>query len=69
MKAMEDTRRLEGHDLSGRLFHTLLTDAKFTGAYYTSVPAATLSVPVGISQLAIRRGLERPRIPLIPERG
>ncbi len=42
VKAMEDTRRLEGHDLSGRLFHTLSTDAKFTGAYYTSVPAATL---------------------------
>ena len=42
IKAMEDTRLLEGHDLSGRLFHTLLTDAKFTGAYYTSVPAATL---------------------------
>ena len=42
VKAMEDTRPLEGHDLSGRLFHTLLTDAKFTGAYYTSVPAATL---------------------------
>ncbi len=42
VKAMEDTRRLEGHDLSGRLFHTLLTDAKYTGAYYTSVPAATL---------------------------
>ena len=33
---------LEGHDLSGRLFHTLLTEAKFTGAYYTSVPAATM---------------------------
>ena len=42
VRAMEDTRHLEGHDLSGRLFHTLLTDAKFTGAYYTSVPAATL---------------------------
>ena len=42
VKAVEDTRRLEGHDLSGRLFHTLLTDAKFTGAYDTSVPAATL---------------------------
>ena len=42
LKAMEDTRRLEGHDLSGRLFHTLLTDAKFSGAYYTSVPAATM---------------------------
>lgn len=42
IRAMEDTRGLEGHDLSGRLFHTLLSDAKFTGAYYTSVPAATL---------------------------
>ena len=42
VKAVEDTRKLEGHDLSGRLFHTLLSDAKFSGAYYTSVPAATL---------------------------
>ena len=42
VKAVDETRRVEGHDLSGRLFHTLLTDAKFTGAYYTSVPAATL---------------------------
>ena len=42
VQAVNDTRKLEGHDLSGRLFHTLLTDAKFTGAYYTSVPAATL---------------------------
>ena len=40
--AVRRTRTVEGHDLSGRLFHTLLTDAKFTGAYYTSVPAATL---------------------------
>ena len=52
VKATEETRRLEGHDLSGRLFHTLLTDAKFTGAYYTSVPAATLTVPACFSQLA-----------------
>ena len=42
LKAVKETRHLEGHDLSGRLFHTLLTDAKFTGAYYTSVPAATM---------------------------
>ena len=42
VRAVTETRRVEGHDLSGRLFHTLLTDAKFTGAYYTSVPAATL---------------------------
>ena len=40
--AVEHTDRIEGHDLAGRLFHTLLSDAKFTGAYYTSVPAATL---------------------------
>ena len=42
LSAVQRTRKVEGHDLSGRLFHTLLTDAKFTGAYYTSVPAATL---------------------------
>ena len=42
VKGMNETRQLEGHDLSGRIFHLLLSDAKFTGAYYTSVPAATL---------------------------
>ena len=42
LKAVAETRRVEGHDLAGRLFHTLLSDAKFTGAYYTSVAAATL---------------------------
>ena len=42
LEAVARTRTVEGHDLSGRLFHTLLTDAKFTGAYYTSVPAAAL---------------------------
>ena len=42
VRAVAETRKVEGHDLAGRLFHTLLTDAKFTGAYYTSVPAATL---------------------------
>ena len=42
LKAVDQTYHIEGHDLSGRLFHTLLTDAKFTGAYYTSVPAATM---------------------------
>ena len=42
VETVSDTRHIEGHDLSGRLFHTLLSDAKFTGAYYTSVPAATM---------------------------
>ena len=48
--AVDDTRRLEGHELSGRLFHTLLADAKFTGTYCTSIPAATL--PTRVSQPA-----------------
>ncbi len=30
------------HDLMGRIYHTLLLDAKFLGTFYTSVPAATL---------------------------
>jgi len=30
------------HDLMGRIYHRLLADAKFFGAYYTTVPAATL---------------------------
>ena len=42
IEAVRQTSDVEGHDLAGRLFHTLLSDAKFTGAYYTSVPAATL---------------------------
>ena len=42
LRAVRQTDRIEGHDLAGRLFHTLLSDAKFTGAYYTSVPAATI---------------------------
>ena len=50
LDAVQRTRKVEGHDLSGRLFHTLLTDAKFTGAYYTSVPAATLLSPPGLSR-------------------
>ena len=68
VRAVRDTRRLEGHDLSGRLFHTLLTDAKFTGAYYTSVPAATSTDPARFSRLAAARGLGRPRVPGVPER-
>ena len=31
-----------GHDLMGRIYHRLLTEAKHLGAYYTSIPAATL---------------------------
>lgn len=30
------------HDLMGRIYHRLLGDAKYFGAFYTTVPAATL---------------------------
>lgn len=30
------------HDLMGRIYHRLLADAKFYGAFYTTIPAATL---------------------------
>jgi hypothetical protein len=30
------------HDLMGRIYHRLLSDAKYFGAFYTTVPAATL---------------------------
>jgi len=30
------------HDLAGRIYHTLLEEAKYLGAYYTSLQAATL---------------------------
>ncbi|MEW5718356.1 MAG: hypothetical protein AB1817_07020, partial [Chloroflexota bacterium] len=30
------------HDLMGRVYHRLLSEAKYLGTYYTSIPAATL---------------------------
>jgi type I restriction-modification system DNA methylase subunit len=30
------------HDLMGRIYHRLLADAKYFGAFYTTVPAATI---------------------------
>ena len=36
------------HDLAGRLYHRLLAEAKYLGAYYTSVPAAVLLLKVAL---------------------
>ena len=36
------------HDLMGRIYHTLLLEAKYLGTYYTSVPAATLLLKVAL---------------------
>ena len=38
------------HDLAGRIYHRLLTEAKYLGAYYTSIPAAAL-----LAKLALER--------------
>jgi hypothetical protein len=36
------------HDLMGRVCHRLLTEAKYLGTYYTSVPAATLLLKLAL---------------------
>ncbi len=37
------------HDLMGRVYHSLLEDAKYLGAFYTSVPAATLLLKLALA--------------------
>jgi len=37
------------HDLMGRIFHTLLADAKYYGACYTTIPAATLLLKLAMA--------------------
>ena len=36
------------HDLAGRIYHRLLTEAKYLGAYYTSIPAAVLLLKLAL---------------------
>src|SRR4030042_3779699 len=36
------------HDLLGRVYHSLLAEAKYLGTYYTSVPAATLLLKLSL---------------------
>jgi hypothetical protein len=38
------------HDLMGRIYHWLLHYAKYLGAYYTSVPAATLLLKLALNR-------------------
>jgi hypothetical protein len=37
------------HDLMGRVYHRLLSQAKFLGTYYTSIPAATLLLKLALN--------------------
>lgn len=36
------------HDLMGRIFHKLLSDAKYYGAFYTKIPSATLLLKLAL---------------------
>ena len=36
------------HDLAGRIYHLLLEDAKYLGAYYTAIPSAALLLKLGL---------------------
>jgi hypothetical protein len=47
--AITSSRSALRHDLMGRVFHTLLADAKYYGACYTTIPAATLLLKLAAS--------------------
>jgi hypothetical protein len=36
------------HDLAGRIYHRLLQEAKYLGAYYTSIPSATMLLKLAL---------------------
>jgi hypothetical protein len=36
------------HDLAGRIYHRLLEEAKYLGAYYTAIPSAALLLKLGL---------------------
>ncbi len=38
------------HDLMGRIFHKLLSDAKYYGAFYTKIPSATLLLKLAVEK-------------------
>ncbi len=37
------------HDLAGRIYHRLLEEAKYLGAYYTAIPSATLLLKLALN--------------------
>lgn len=43
-----DWRAALRHDLAGRIYHRLLEEAKYLGAYYTSIPAAVLLLKLAL---------------------
>ncbi|MBE8158138.1 MAG: hypothetical protein HAW59_01930 [Betaproteobacteria bacterium] len=48
-KQTAHTAAADGIDLMGRIYHTLLADAKPLGAFYTSIPAATMMAGLALA--------------------
>jgi hypothetical protein len=44
-----DWRASLRHDLAGRIYHRILAEAKYLGAYYTSIPAAALLAKLALN--------------------
>jgi len=47
-RELVDMRAPMRHDLMGRVYHRLLSQAKYLGTYYTSIPAATLLLEMAL---------------------
>jgi len=47
---IEQNKSALRHDLMGRIYHILLEDAKYLGAYYTSLPAATMLLKTALNK-------------------
>ena len=46
--SMVECRAALRHDLAGRIYHRLLQEAKYLGAYYTSIPSATVLLKLAL---------------------
>lgn len=47
-KQISEMRAALRHDLMGRIYHRLLSDAKYLGTYYTSLPAAAMLLKLAL---------------------
>ena len=53
------------HDLAGRIYHRLLEEAKYLGAYYTAIPSATLLLKLAMGSPDNGNGSGEP--PAVPD--
>ena len=69
LDAVQRTRKVEGHDLSGRLFHNPAHRRQVHRRLLHLRPRRHPAESPGLSRLAGGRGLARPRVPRVVERG